>query len=292
MAEHEAGAPTRGRATEPPPPRGVPIEEADGVFRVVAGNPGPMTYHGTNTWFVRGEDERLTVVDPGPEDPAHLEAVLRAGNGRIGTILVSHWHQDHLGNAAALARALDLPLHGHALLAERVDAPLLAIGDGDRAGGLVALHTPGHAQDHLCFARADGLLFTADHVMGWSTSVVPPPPHGDAGDYVRSLQRLLDRDDGMYLPGHGPTVARPRTLVAALLSQRQRREREILRAVSEGHDTVTSLRACLYPTLKTGLDFAARANIEGFLALLAAKGALAADGDNWHLTAPARAQRG
>ncbi len=255
--------------TEPPPPIGLPLAEHPGVFRVVAANPGPMTYHGTNTWLVEYDEPGgpLALIDPGPRDKAHLDAILDAGDGRITHILVSHAHGDHIALARDLSRALDLSIHAHALIARvgiEADVP---IGEGFALGRLRALFTPGHSCDHLCFAYDDG-LFTADHVMGWSTSVVPPPPEGSADHYIASLRRLLERDDRRYFSGHGPVIERPMPMVGHLIAQRLRRERQIADLVAAGACSVDALVARLYPTLKPGLDFAARANIAGHLARL------------------------
>lgn len=267
--------PARGgaRTLEAPPPTGVPIDAQDGIFRVVAANPGPMTYHGTNTWFVPDGAGGYAVIDPGPDDASHLEATLRAGAGRISHVLVSHRHKDHLGNAAALAARLGLTLHGHAILREFTATPVVALLDGDRIAGLTAVHTPGHAQDHLCFARDAGrVLFTADHVMGWSTSVVPPPPEGDARDYLASLHLLLARGDRVYLAGHGPPITQPAALVNTLLAQRLRRERDVRSTIALEPMTQAALVRRIYPALKPGLDMAATANIAGLLAKLAEDG--------------------
>ena len=171
--------------TEPEPPRGAAIEVGPGIRRIVAGNPGPMTYHGTNTYLVE-EADGLAVIDPGPADAAHLEAVLAAAEGRIARILLTHSHTDHIGNLAGLRRATGAPVVAFGPEA----APDLLPGHGEPIGGLSVLHTPGHAPDHLCFARADGVLFTGDHVMGWSSTMVPPPPRGDMAAYLDSLDGL------------------------------------------------------------------------------------------------------
>ncbi len=270
MAEASRGG---ARTLEAPPPYGVKIDAQDGIFRVVAENPGPMTYHGTNTWFVPDGAGGTAVIDPGPDDKAHLEATLDAGAGRISHVLVSHRHADHLGNAPALAERLGLPLHGHAILREFTSSPVVELTDGDGIAGLEVVHTPGHAQDHLCFARETGrILFTADHVMGWSTSVVPPPPDGDARDYLASLRLLLARGDSVYLPGHGAAIMQPHALVNTLLAQRLRRERDVRHLLAAEPMTRAALVRRIYPTLKPGLDGAARGNIAGLLVKLAEDG--------------------
>ena len=282
MAEAARGG---ARSLEQPPPTGVPIAASHGIFRVVAPNPGPMTYHGTNTWFVPDGGGGFVVIDPGPDDASHLDATLRAGDGRISHVLVSHRHRDHLGNAAALSERLGLPLHGHRLLRPFTASPFVTLAHGDPIAGLTAVHTPGHAQDHLCFAHAASkMLFTADHVMGWSTSVVPPPPEGDARDYLASLRLLLARDDSIYLSGHGPPILQPHALVNTLLAQRLRRERELRYLISSEPATRDGLVRAVYPSLKAGLNGAATANIAGLLAKLAEDGVACADADGvWRL---------
>ena len=254
------------------------------MFRVVADNPGPITYWGTNTWFVEAaSDGALAVIDPGPDDPAHLRAILAAGDHRIRHILVSHAHADHVALAPRLAEALGLPIGGHeALFAHAGLEPRLVLADGDRVAGLTVVHTPGHAAEHLCFARDDGLLFTADHIMGWSTSVVPPPPSGDATDYLGSLRLVLERDDRALLPAHGPIITEPARATRALLAQRFRRERQVITLLAATRPIdFDALLARVYPAIKPGLDGATRANLGGYLARLEATGRAVRDGDRW-----------
>ena len=284
----ETGSRKSVRLSEAPPPTGLRLDEHPGVFRVVAPNPGPMTYHGTNTWFIETNDPGgpLALLDPGPDDASHLDAILAAGAGRISHILVSHAHGDHIGLAPALSRALALPIHAHAAIARvgiHADTP---IADGFALGRLRALHTPGHALDHLCFSYDGDSLFTADHVMGWSTSVVPPPPEGDSTDYFASLRRLLDRNDARYFSGHGPVIERPRAMVATMIAQRTRRENQVADLVRSGPTDMDALVARLYPSLKPGLDFAARANIAGHLARLEQEGVISPGLIAWRPDAP------
>ncbi len=241
-----------GLLTEAAPARDVPTVSAPGVLRLVADNPSAMTYHGTNTYLVEQSDG-LAVIDPGPDLPAHVEAVLRAGAGRIRRILLTHTHRDHVGAAAALAAAAGAPLLG--LRRPSPDEALVdgqAVGEGARA--LITLRTPGHAADHLCFRLGD-TLFSGDHVMGWSTSVVWPPD-GDMADYMASLRRLLAAPDRLYLPGHGPPISEPHRLVRALLTHRQQRESRLLAALTP--DLPPRQPAELLDTLYPGLDPALR----------------------------------
>jgi glyoxylase-like metal-dependent hydrolase (beta-lactamase superfamily II) len=271
--------------TEPEPLRGEAAEILPGIRRIVAANPGPMTYHGTNTWLVE-EPEGIAVIDPGPEDPAHLDAVLAAAGGRIARILLTHGHRDHMGNLAALRRATGAPVW--ALAAEA--APDGRPEDGAGIGGLVAVHTPGHAADHLCFARPGEVLFSGDHVMGWSSSVVIPPPHGDMSAYLDSLRRLLARDEASYLPGHGPAITDPRPHVAALLERKLDRERQVLDAIAVGRADAAAIVGRLY-AVQPKLRRAAELSVLAPLAKLEAEGRVLSEGSEgggtWRLAGAA-----
>ena len=220
------------------------------VARVTANNPGPFTFHGTNTWLV-GTSE-LAVIDPGPDDPAHVAAILAAvGSARVTAILVTHTHRDHSPAAAALqvatgapiwgegphrpARPLDLgeinPMDASSQGAFRHDRVL---GDGDVVSGpdwtLEAIATPGHTANHLCFALAEEkTLFTGDHVMAWSTSIVAPPD-GAMVDYMASLRRLMARDDRLLLPAHGAGIGEPLAFLRGLEAHRLGREAAVFAA--------------------------------------------------------------
>ncbi|MCS6855574.1 MAG: MBL fold metallo-hydrolase [Elioraea sp.] len=270
--------------TEPAPAYGTAVEVAPGIRRIVARNAGPYTYHGTNTWLVgRGA---VAVIDPGPEDPEHRAAILAALAGeRVTHVLVTHHHRDHAPGAAALARAVGAPVAAWggppaASASVPLPPPDLPLAEGDAVEGpewrLVALHTPGHASDHVCFAlEGRGILFSGDHVMGWSSSVVIPPD-GDMAAYMASLARLLAREDALYLSGHGPPVAEPQHLVRALLAHRQAREAQILEAVAAGVASVEGLLFRLYPGLEGRLAWAARRTLEAHLAKLEREGRIAA----------------
>ncbi|UPG71177.1 MBL fold metallo-hydrolase [Roseomonas gilardii subsp. gilardii] len=221
------------------------------VRRLLCGNPGPLTFRGTNTWLIgRGE---VTLLDPGPEDTAHREAILRATRGeRIARILVSHTHLDHSGGAPALAAATGAPVlawgahptppEAGGMGADHGFRPDVLLADGEAVEGegwrLRALHTPGHCANHLCFVtEGEGLLFSGDLAMSWSTSVVSPPD-GDMADYMRSLARIAGRDDRLMLPGHGPVLPRPASFLAALARHREAREAKVLAALRAAEGVV------------------------------------------------------
>jgi glyoxylase-like metal-dependent hydrolase (beta-lactamase superfamily II) len=271
--------------TEPEPERDTLQHVLPGVSRVVAANPGPMTYYGTNTYLVDTTDG-LVVLDPGPDDPKHVEAVLRATGGNVTLILLSHTHHDHVGAVPALREATGAPTAGFQRSALLSFDPDIKLADGDTVAGMEAIHTPGHASDHLCYAyRAhDGqkVLFSADHVMSWSSSVVSPPD-GDMAAYFNSLRILLDRDDEVFLPGHGPRLPDPRDLVRDLLHHRAVREQEIATALAKGPSDTYTLMDALYSQVHPRLRRAAERNVLAHLLKLEGEGKVMRDGEVWRM---------
>jgi glyoxylase-like metal-dependent hydrolase (beta-lactamase superfamily II) len=164
-----------------------------------------MTYRGTNSWLLDTGDG-VTVIDPGPDDASHVAALADACGGALRRILLTHTHPDHLGAAAALRAETGAPVLGWGTPWKAGYTPDEAIADGQTVAGLTALHTPGHASDHLCFAWDDGSLFSGDHVMSWNTSIVSPPD-GDMAAYMASLRLLMAREDRVFYCGHGPVLA-------------------------------------------------------------------------------------
>ncbi|MBR0658223.1 MBL fold metallo-hydrolase [Neoroseomonas oryzicola] len=280
-----------------PLPVGIAAEVAPGVRRLLCGNPGPFTWRGTNTWII-GAGGSVAVLDPGPEDADHLAAILRATEGeRITHILVSHTHRDHSPGVAALQAATGARSYGFGPHMTPPDQggeggdhsfhPDVTLADGAGVEGddwrLTAIHTPGHCANHLCFAlEGTGVLFSADHVMSWSTSVVSPPD-GDMAAYMRSLGRLAARDDRLYLPGHGAPLPEPAPFVAALAAHRLEREAKVLDALrAAGRATATDLVPPVYgPALDPRLVPAAARSLLAHLIKLGAEGAAARDGDHW-----------
>jgi glyoxylase-like metal-dependent hydrolase (beta-lactamase superfamily II) len=274
---------------------GVADSPAPGVRRIIANNPGPFTYTGSGTYIV-GAGE-VAIIDPGPEDLAHLEAVARALAGeRVGAILITHTHRDHCGGARAMAARFDAPLLGfgpHPVRRAEDDAPALdeggdyafapdrLIGDGALIEGdgfrLEALHTPGHLSNHLCFADAHSrALFTGDHIMGWATTVVAPPD-GDMDAYIESLDRLLQRDDALYLPTHGAPIMAPQRFVRAVRTHRLMRDAQILDQLKEGPATIAAITLALYADIDRRLHGAAALNVFAHLIRLEKRGLAAAE---------------
>jgi glyoxylase-like metal-dependent hydrolase (beta-lactamase superfamily II) len=269
--------------TEPEPPRGTALPVLPGISRIVAANPGPMTYHGTNTYLIETADG-LVVLDPGPDQPEHVEAVLRATGGKVDLILLSHFHHDHTEAAPALKAATGAPIVAFRDTAIEAFPPDTSLGDSETISGLTAIHTPGHASDHLCFALsiADGtaVLFSADHVMSWNSSVVSPPD-GDMRAYFASLRRVLERSDDIFLPGHGPALPDPHKLTRALLLHRMEREQGILARLAKAPATTAALRDALYSQTHPRLRRAAERNVLSHLLKLEAEGKATRDGELW-----------
>ena len=264
------------------------------VRRLLARNPSPFTFTGTGT-FVVGQGT-VAVIDPGPDDPAHIAALIDALRGEtVSHIVITHTHMDHSPAAPALQAATGAMIVGCAPLAlsddgPRADAgfdagyaPDLVLADGDSVNGpgwtLTAVATPGHTSNHLCFALAEEkALFTGDHVMGWSTTVVAPPD-GDMAAYMASLRKLLDRDDVIYHPTHGEPVTEPQRFVKHLLAHRKQRENQVLRAIGEGLVTIPAMVAAMYAQIDKRLHPAAGRSVLAHLLDLEARGQVARIGD-------------
>ena len=265
---------------------------APGVRRVVCNNPGPFTFHGTNSYVV-GEGE-VAVIDPGPDDADHVEALTRAVAGEtVSHVIVTHTHIDHSPATRAFARAVGAPIVG-ALPAPPADGeppleaadhdfePDIHLADGEAIAGpgwtLTPVFTPGHMSNHHCFALAEGgILFSGDHVMGWNTTIVSPPD-GNMGDYLRSLETCIAREDALYLPGHGPPIERPRPFVRAYLKHRRMREGQILRCLEDGQATVPAMVGRMYAHLPERMRWAAGRSVLAHLEHMVETGRIACDG--------------
>jgi glyoxylase-like metal-dependent hydrolase (beta-lactamase superfamily II) len=267
------------------------------VSRILAPNPSPFTYTGTQTYLVGAED--LAIVDPGPAEPAHLAAMLSAISHRpLRAILCTHTHRDHSPGARALAEATSAPIIGCAPLmledeGPRADAafdpdyaPDHVMADGETVTGsgwtLRALATPGHTSNHLCYAlEEERALFTGDHIMGWSTTVVSPPD-GDMTAYLASLEVLIGRNDAAYYPAHGEPIAEPQRFARGMLGHRKLREGQIVRELARrGSATIPELVAVMYAGIDRALWGAAGRSVLAHLIDLERRGLVAAAGEGW-----------
>lgn len=267
------------------------------VQRVIAPNSGPFTFTGTCTYIVGDRD--MIVIDPGPDDPTHRDLIMKAiGTSRLNAVLVTHTHRDHSPLAKTLKSLTGVPLMGcgpHQLARalnegeiNPLDAssdydyqPDLVLNDGERVEfgdiEIEVLATPGHTINHLTFALLnETALFSGDHVMGWSTSIVTPPD-GAMQPYLHSLEKLITRDDQVYYPGHGEAVRNPSRFVPQLLAHRRLRETSILEAVREGVETIPDLVAKIYRGLDPRLHGAAGLSVFAHLEDLVSRGLVKAE---------------
>jgi len=267
---------------------GVPVRVAPAVLRVVAPNPGPFTGPGTNSYLV-GETE-LAVVDPGPAEASHVEALLRAGEGRIRWILVTHTHADHSPAAGQLrevtgatvvgAGAPDDGRHDHRF------RPDVQPVDGDRVQledyAIRCIATPGHASNHFCFLLEEsGLLFTGDHILGHVSPVILPPD-GDMSDYLGSLTRLAALPLSRIAPGHGPVLDRPHEVIESLVAHRLRREQKVLRClVAAGTASTEALLPVVYEDVDPSLHGLALHSLHAHLIKLERDGLVLLEAGAW-----------
>jgi len=281
------------------PEYGKPVELSKGIVRLTANNPSAFTFHGTNSYIV-GHDT-LAVIDPGPVDEAHYQALLAAIAGRpVSHIFVSHTHRDHSPLAERLKNELGAktvaegphrparPYHAGEVNALEASAdtdfaPDIVLADGGTVEGdgwsLEGLHTPGHAANHMAFGlKGTDILFSADHVMAWATSIVAPPD-GSMSDYMASLEKLLARDDHVYLPGHGGAVTKPAAFVRGLRAHRKMRERAILERIIQGDRTIGDMVRAIYRDTDPRLHGAAALSVLAHLEDLVGRGEIVTDGD-------------
>jgi glyoxylase-like metal-dependent hydrolase (beta-lactamase superfamily II) len=265
--------------------------------RITADNPSLFTFKGTNTYIVgRGT---VAIVDPGPDLPAHTQAILDAVAGEtVSHIIVTHTHMDHSPGVPALVAATGALTYGfgpHGAGVRRTwpfsspeggdtsFQPDRRIADGETIEGegwtLQALHTPGHISNHLCFSlREENSLLSGDHVMGWSTSVVSPPD-GDMADYMDSLKLLIGRPETIYWPGHGGPIRDPQPFVAAFIAHREEREVQILALLADGPQTIPAMVRTMYADVPETLHRAAARSVLSHLLRMVEDGRIAAEGE-------------
>ncbi|MEM8731422.1 MAG: MBL fold metallo-hydrolase [Pseudomonadota bacterium] len=284
------------------PPVGVAEQVEPGLRRVLADNPSPKTYRGTNTYIV-GE-RRLAVIDPGPDVPGHLDAILRAiqPGQEVSHIVVTHAHVDHSVLAPALAARTGAPVYAFgaatagrsAVMSQLVAAgmvgggegvdvafvPNKTLADGERIDGdgwtLEAIHTPGHLGNHICLAMGDACL-TGDHVMAWSSSIISPPD-GDVTDFMASCEKLRARDWRVFYPGHGGPAEDPAGRINWLMEHRRKRESAILGALSFSPSTPQVLAARIYTETPRRMLHMATRNVFAHLVDLTGKNLVSPDG--------------
>lgn len=264
------------------------------VRRLVENNPGPFTFTGTCTYIVGRGD--VAVIDPGRENEAHTDAIIAALKGeRIAQIVVTHTHKDHSPGARLLAERTGAPVVGCAPFVAKggpetgldsahdlAYAPARVLRDGDTIEGdgysLVAIETPGHASNHLCFALPqERSLFSGDHVMAWSTSIVAPPD-GNMTNYMASLDKLRERDHALFWPGHGGPVTEPQRYMRALSHHRRQREAAIVRRLDAGDQTIPDMVARIYENLDPRLVNAAALSVLAHMEDLVTRGVAMAEG--------------
>ena len=266
------------------------------IRRVIADNPGPFTYVGTGTYIVgRGT---VAVIDPGPDLDGHLQALLAALEGeRVSHILVTHHHSDHSPLARPLKAVTGAVIHGRraphlaapdpGLILEAGEddgfRPDVEIVDGDVFEGpgwtLRALATPGHTSNHVCFALdEENALFSGDHVMGWSTTVITPPD-GDMGDYFASLDKVKARGFDTLWPTHGAPVRDVAPFVQAYADHRRAREAQVLAALAAGPTTIKAMVPTLYATVDPRLHPAAAMSVLAHVLLLVKEGSVTCEGE-------------
>ena len=261
------------------------------VRRLVASNSGPFTAWGSGTYVI-GHDQ-VAVIDPGPLDMAHVDGLLAClGGERITHLVITHTHLDHSPAAAPLAARSGAQVVGcgpHGAHGDTTEAgadydfvPQLQLFDGDQCSGpgwtLQAVATPGHTSNHLCYClKEEGALFTGDHVMGWSTTVVSPPD-GDMAAYMASLEKLRLRDDRLYYPTHGAPISEPQAYVGQLLLHRRERENQVLACLGAGCDSIDAMVRKLYANVDPGLHKAAGRSVLAHLQKLIGEGRVAVVG--------------
>jgi len=279
------------------PPYAIAEPVAPFVRRVLCLNPSAFTYTGTQSYLV-GSERELAVIDPGPDDADHIAALVAGiGDAKVVAICCTHTHQDHSPAAAALAAITGAPILGCSPFnifddGPRSDAsfdpsyqPEGVMGDGDSVGGdgwtLEAVHTPGHTSNHLCYAlNGSQALFTGDHVMGWSTTVVSPPD-GDMTAYMESLAKLYEREDGVYFPAHGPQVDKTRQFIRGMIGHRRQRENQIVKHMQNGIARIADMVPLMYKGVDQRLWPAAERSVLAHLIDLERKGRATRSGDEW-----------
>lgn len=266
------------------------------IRRVVANNPGPFTYKGTGTYII-GSGDSVAVIDPGPDMDDHLQAILKATEGeRITHIFITHNHLDHSPLAKPLQALTGAVTYGCPLTGPMGEDSDIRMEAGDDRGFVAdvgvcdggtfqgegwtieAIATPGHTSNHICYAlHEENVLFSGDHIMGWSTTVISPPD-GDMGDYFASLDRIKAREFSTLWPTHGPPITEPAPFVQAYIDHRRNREAQILGAVAQGLGRIKAMVPVLYKDVDPRLHPAAAHSVLAHTIQLVREGRLACEG--------------
>lgn len=281
------------------PAYGTTVTIAPDILRITVNNASAFTGFGTNSYIIG--TSQLGIIDPGPEDDAHFQTLMRAIDGRpVSHIFVSHTHRDHSPLAARLKAetgAITVAQGAHksarALFSGETNffddssdidfMPDISAADGEiftnQDWSIEVLHTPGHTANHACFALNDrGILFSADHVMAWATTIIAPPD-GSMRAYMASLEKLLKRKDVLYLPGHGAPITTPHRFLRGLRTHRKIRERAVLERVMQGDETIAQMVAAIYRDTDKRLHGAAGLSVFAHLEDLVSRGLVITEGD-------------
>ncbi len=266
------------------------------IRRIIARNPSPFTFYGTGVYMVGTGD--VAVIDPGPAEVTHIQALAAALQGeRISHILVTHTHNDHSPGVPLLQQLHPAPSYGYGPHGQgKIEAgiqieeggdmefePDVRVRHGDLLSGkdwtLEAVYTPGHTSNHVCYRlREESALFSGDHVMGWSTSVISPPD-GDMTQYMSSLEALLDANDEIYWPTHGPPIRDPKPYVRALIEHRHEREEQILAAIGQGRSRIQEMVPGMYANVPRRLHPAAAHSVYAAVLHLLTQGRIECAGE-------------
>ena len=276
------------------PPYGKIEDISPHIRRITANNPAPYTYKGTGTYIIG--HGTVAIIDPGPILSSHIDAIkISLNDEKVSHVLVTHNHKDHSPASRIIADHFGCGIYAFdigdqqfssELSEEGIDKdfkPDILMKDGDVVKGdnwtIEAVHTPGHLSNHLCFAlREEKALFTGDHIMGWSTTIVSPPD-GNMQDYMDSLEKLIARDDEIYYPTHGTYIKNPKRFVRNILKHRIVREKTILKAVNGGIDQIPQMISKIYPKLAPNLHIAAERTILAHLIRLINAGEIKCEGE-------------
>ncbi len=266
--------------SETEPARGVAIPVIGTVTRLVAPNPGKMTYHGTNSYIVQTESG-LVIIDPGPDDATHIDRLLSLCSTTVSHIFLTHHHADHSGAVEAVRARTGAPLVAAENSGYRGGKIDIRLANLDNLCGLTAIATPGHTEDHLCF-QCDRFIFTGDHVMGWATTAVLAP-EGNVSQYLESLRRLATFRARSFLPGHGPKVGNTKRYITYLIEKAEEKERQLLSTLARHPSGLDQIISDAYGEMSTDVRGVASRTIEALLVRLEGAGKVIREENIWRV---------